>query len=119
MTVSLGKCIDALEQDWLKKAELHGAIDGLASLRCRKARVIPHRNSGNQTPTCRCTSARFRGDIRAYFGFSTLVPPTSKPHTETLPEEGDRKPVIIRMLVDLPAPFGPEKTQDFSFLNRE
>src|SRR6478736_5510675 len=34
---------------------------------------------------------------------------TSKPPTVTLPSVGGMKPVIIRMVVDLPAPFGPRK----------
>src|SRR5581483_7915454 len=34
---------------------------------------------------------------------------TSKPPTVTLPEVGGMKPVIMRMVVDLPAPFGPRK----------
>src|SRR3954471_15311586 len=34
---------------------------------------------------------------------------TSKPPTATLPSVGGMKPVIIRMVVDLPAPFGPRK----------
>src|SRR5438874_13362854 len=32
-----------------------------------------------------------------------------KPPTVTSPAEGGMKPVIIRMVVDLPAPFGPRK----------
>src|SRR6266436_5259091 len=32
---------------------------------------------------------------------------TSRPHTETVPALGGMKPVIMRMVVDLPAPFGP------------
>src|SRR5258706_254668 len=32
---------------------------------------------------------------------------TSSPHTETLPALGGMKPVIMRMVVDLPAPLGP------------
>src|SRR6516162_2609599 len=38
-------------------------------------------------------------------GFSAM----SKPPTVTVPEVGGKKPVIMRMLVDLPAPFGPRK----------
>src|SRR5215467_6427270 len=34
---------------------------------------------------------------------------TSRPHTDTSPEVGGMKPVIMRMVVDLPAPFGPRK----------
>src|ERR1041384_4712063 len=34
---------------------------------------------------------------------------TSKPPTLTVPEEGGINPVIMRMVVDLPAPFGPRK----------
>src|SRR6476646_7176637 len=34
---------------------------------------------------------------------------TSKPPTATLPSVGGMKPVIILMVVDLPAPFGPRK----------
>src|SRR5499427_4287542 len=34
---------------------------------------------------------------------------TSSPHTDTPPEVGGMKPVIMRMVVDLPAPFGPRK----------
>src|SRR3982751_942077 len=34
---------------------------------------------------------------------------TSKPPTVTLPELGGMKPVTMRMVVDLPAPFGPRK----------
>src|SRR6185295_2690117 len=34
---------------------------------------------------------------------------TSKPPTATLPSVGGMKPVIMRMVVDLPAPFGPRK----------
>src|SRR5438094_4877688 len=33
----------------------------------------------------------------------------SCPHTVTPPELGGMKPVIMRMVVDLPAPFGPRK----------
>src|SRR5208283_1194575 len=40
---------------------------------------------------------------------------TSKPQTVTLPSVGARKPVIIRMLVDLPAPFGPRKPRTSPF----
>src|SRR6266508_2000498 len=32
---------------------------------------------------------------------------TSSPHTETRPSLGGMKPVIMRMVVDLPAPLGP------------
>src|SRR5882762_1879094 len=32
---------------------------------------------------------------------------TPSPHTETLPALGGMKPVIMRMVVDLPAPLGP------------
>src|SRR6267378_7879216 len=32
---------------------------------------------------------------------------TSRPHTETAPALGGMKPVIMRMVVDLPAPLGP------------
>src|SRR3981189_3486701 len=32
---------------------------------------------------------------------------TARPHTETLPALGGMKPVIMRMVVDLPAPLGP------------
>src|SRR6267378_3742178 len=32
---------------------------------------------------------------------------TSRPHTETLPALGGMKPVIMRIVVDLPAPLGP------------
>src|ERR1041385_746440 len=34
---------------------------------------------------------------------------TSWPQTRTVPEVGARKPVIIFMVVDLPAPLGPRK----------
>ena len=34
---------------------------------------------------------------------------TSWPQTRTLPDVGARKPVIIFIVVDLPAPFGPRK----------
>src|ERR1700755_2920991 len=45
---------------------------------------------------------------------------TSNPQTDTFPAEGDRKPVIIRMLVDLPAPLGPRNpsTSPFSTENK-
>src|SRR6202041_3971893 len=33
----------------------------------------------------------------------------SCPHTETCPAEGDTKPAIMRMVVDLPAPLAPRK----------
>ena len=33
----------------------------------------------------------------------------SKPPTVTEPPDGGRKPVIMRMVVDLPAPLGPRK----------
>src|SRR5437868_15132602 len=44
---------------------------------------------------------------------------TSYPPTEIAPEVGGMKPVIMRMVVDLPAPFGPRKpsTSPFSTLN--
>src|SRR5256885_16975046 len=41
----------------------------------------------------------------AGMGFSSM----SKPPTVTLPSVGGMKPVSMRMLVDLPAPFGPRK----------
>ena len=34
---------------------------------------------------------------------------TSKPQTRTVPEVAGRKPVMIRIVVVLPAPFGPRK----------
>ena len=34
---------------------------------------------------------------------------TSKPHTSADPSLGDRKPTIIFIVVDFPAPFGPKK----------
>src|SRR6266568_2218202 len=34
---------------------------------------------------------------------------TSSPHTETAPALGGMKPVIMRIVVDLPAPLGPRK----------
>src|SRR5215831_44714 len=34
---------------------------------------------------------------------------TSSPHTEIRPAVGGMKPVIMRMVVDLPAPLGPRK----------
>src|SRR6266550_2604203 len=42
---------------------------------------------------------------RAGMGCSTI----SKPPTVTLPSVGGIKPVIMRMVVDLPAPLGPRK----------
>src|SRR4051812_29830885 len=44
---------------------------------------------------------------------------TSKPPTAILPSVGGMKPVIMRMVVDLPAPFGPRKpsTSPFSTVN--
>src|SRR5262245_35757362 len=33
----------------------------------------------------------------------------SNPPTDTLPDVGGKKPVILRMFVDFPAPFGPRK----------
>ena len=41
--------------------------------------------------------------LLAGMGFSTM----SKPPTVTEPLVGGMKPVIIRIVVDLPAPFGP------------
>src|SRR5262245_45261154 len=40
---------------------------------------------------------------------------TSSPHTDTRPEVGGMKPVIMRMVVDLPAPFGPRKPSTSPF----
>ena len=34
---------------------------------------------------------------------------TSKPHTRTVPDVAGRKPVMMRSVVVLPAPFGPRK----------
>src|SRR5947207_15036159 len=44
---------------------------------------------------------------------------TSYPPTEMEPEVGGMKPVIMRMVVDLPAPLGPRKprTSPFSTVN--
>src|SRR5207247_1719766 len=50
-------------------------------------------------------SGRYPISRRASIGGSTI----SKPPTETLPSVGGMNPVIIRMVVDLPAPFGPRK----------
>src|SRR5216684_3190598 len=41
---------------------------------------------------------------------------TSRPHTETAPALGGMKPVIMRMVVDLPARFGPKDLLRFSTL---
>src|SRR5215210_2371059 len=38
-----------------------------------------------------------------------------KPPTEISPAEGGMNPVIIRMVVDLPAPFGPRKPSTSPF----
>src|SRR6266704_4114880 len=50
-------------------------------------------------------SGRYPISRRASMGCSTI----SKPPTVTVPSVGGMKPVIIRMVVDLPAPFGPRK----------
>src|SRR5882672_1092820 len=50
-------------------------------------------------------SGRYPISRRASIGCSTI----SKPPTLTVPSVGGMKPVIIRMVVDLPAPFGPRK----------
>ena len=47
----------------------------------------------------------------AAIGFSR----TSNPHTLTLPEVGGMKPVIMRIVVDFPAPFGPRKPSTSPF----
>ena len=43
----------------------------------------------------------------------------SNPPTETSPAVGGMNPVIIRIVVDFPAPFGPRKPKHFAFLNGE
>src|SRR5690348_9532274 len=40
---------------------------------------------------------------------------TSSPHTETDPALGGMKPVIMRIVVDLPAPFGPRNPSTSPF----
>src|SRR5438876_440715 len=40
---------------------------------------------------------------------------TSSPHTETAPALGGMKPVIMRMVVDLPAPLGPRNPSTSPF----
>src|SRR5207245_6258249 len=50
-------------------------------------------------------SGRYPISRRASIGCSTI----SQPPTLTLPSVGGMNPVIIRMVVDLPAPFGPRK----------
>src|SRR5258708_10598958 len=40
---------------------------------------------------------------------------TSRPHTETLPALGGMKPVIMRIVVDLPAPLGPRNPSTSPF----
>ena len=39
---------------------------------------------------------------------------TSKPPTRTVPDVAGRKPVRMRMVVVLPAPFGPEEAEDLA-----
>ena len=51
----------------------------------------------------------------AGMGFSAM----SNPPTVISPLVGGMKPVIIRIVVDLPAPFGPEKSQHFTALHGE
>src|SRR5215467_6514182 len=40
---------------------------------------------------------------------------TSRPHTDTSPEVGGMKPVIMRIVVDLPAPLGPRNPRTSPF----
>ena len=47
----------------------------------------------------------------AMIGFSSM----SKPPTEIWPEVGGINPVIIRMVVDLPAPLGPRNPSTSPF----
>ena len=41
------------------------------------------------------------------------------PQTLASPEVGGMNPVIMRMVVDFPAPLGPRKSEDFAFVDRE
>src|SRR3954453_19185659 len=50
-------------------------------------------------------SGRYPIHLFAGMGFYTM----SKPPTVTEPDVGGIKPVIMRILVDLPAPLGPKK----------
>ena len=68
--------------------------------------AVKRRNSnGFMSPYNGAPSGKYPKFLRANNPFSE----TSCPHNRTVPEVGERKPVIIRMVVDLPAPLGPRK----------
>ena len=89
-----------------------------SSLR-RAFRAVPPQSQGIPGPSCPRRKARSRADNRSGVSPEAGLSSMLNPPTETSPADGGMKPVIMRMVVDLPAPFGPRNpsTSPLSTLN--
>src|SRR6266581_4615138 len=95
---ALGERIDRLPEHALQVAQLdHASYRAPASLAAQTAHRGGELEEGQN---------RHLGVGRRRFT-SIGCSSTSSPHTETRPSLGGMKPVIMRMVVDLPAPLGP------------
>ena len=77
--------------------------------RRRAGRASRRRSRGSRAPSCPDRRRRSRAGSRSAASPRAATSTTSWPPTVTLPAVGGMKPVIMRMVVDLPAPLGPRK----------
>src|SRR5262249_35131092 len=107
MFVTFGQRLGALLEEGSKKTHLGDALDGrflwLAGETAQLSRKIEKPMHGH---------IRVRPGV---LGQIAKKPLTSKPPINTLPSDGGINPVIIRMVVDFPAPLGPRNPSTSPF----
>jgi len=118
MAETFGKRVHALVGNAFQKAHLQNSIDGLLPGVTRLSREFPPKSLKSRKRSCHCRPARSQADkpINSWreLDFNHVETADGNP-----PEVGGINPVIIRMLVDFPAPLGPRNpsTSPFSTEN--
>ena len=83
----------------------------------RRPRAASPRNRGNRSPSSPATAGSSRAGSRCASGSPRVSRPISRSSMRTVPLLGSRKPVIIFMIVVLPAPLWPEQADDLAALD--
>ena len=109
VTITLRKRIHALMQDGFQEAHFDGAIDARFFASPRKPRNSAAKLEKAVNRHVRVRRRIFRQIADEAFGRDRVGRGCRSRRRVTLPSEGGMKPVIMRMVVDLPAPLGPRK----------
>ena len=107
LAVALGEGADDLVAHVGEQAALEGDRDRLARLGAGQPFEPGAVGQVLARPASRCRARRSRADSRPAGAPRAGDSKRSLPSTVTRPPVGGRKPVIMRMVVVLPAPFGP------------